>query len=335
MLLLTACNSKKTETQVIEQTKTMSEQDRAKLLEEVKMKFAEENQIAVGKVADPYFYDITNDGKEKIIVSTNGKDVDLMYGIYDDKANYIYRAKSEVSPPYSLEKIKNKTYGNSLAIIIQGANGYSAEVIAMIDQEVKMIGKISTPAGDEILVDADQDGFEEFIGFDNDGDLGNQRVLYKWNEEKKSYEKQSDIPTNTNGSEKIPVINEEAAYQILNLARKTQMTWLEPMEQEEVYKLFKPYFTNNFISETLNSEVTLNFDGGRYVPVYTQSGDLSGLVPEYKKPLSLKLSEDKTKATIVQSITQFYEDEEFTADVETILVKTSDGWKIDSFKYLN
>lgn len=339
--------------------KQLTEQEIALRIDEVKSNFASKFNIDQGMLTAPVLFDITNDGTDEIVLYTEKEmtaEAENYYiGIYSiNDGSELVSKQYESSEMIRISKLSNTTYHNSLAIFqfSAGASGasYTADVLAFQNNVLTSVASVTTECGgpypENVLTDIDQDGFEEFKGQEFDYGPGSDRlsradsvaddVVYSWNASTKAYEPVSygedgktDDHWNSTGE-----MTKEKAVQIVQSAQKVQIDWLKPIETEdEVQKLMRPFFSNNFNYEFMQDGVLSDKEYNGYLSKYTESGDTTWLVPSYTSQAELQLEEDGIYAYLTEDIEQDYEGESFMVQAVTTLVKTKYGWKIDSLGY--
>jgi len=320
-----------------------SEQEIAILKSEIKEVFAKKNEIDISMVPDPYLYDLNNDEIEEIVVSTAESYINLSeifyLSIYDLKGNELDSLKDDSGNPISIHNIKNQTYGNCISVIHYGMGGYSANIMTLQNRELQSIATIgSSGDGEEVISDSNEDGYEEFSGLEFASGIGSDRldraagfaekVWYTWDMTEKEYLPQSLEGTST---EKIGTLDEELAKRILNAARQTQLSWMDPLTWDEVVTKLSPFYSNNFIYEYIQNGHTVYDDQtDKYTPLFLHTEDPGGILPELgEEPLNLLLSQDGNTVTILNEIIENREGFEVHTKVEIKFVKTGGGWKID------
>lgn len=152
--------------------------------------FMKDFKIKKGHVATPLLYDINNDGKDEVILSTAMNDMidsDLFIGVYSlANGNRITAKKYPYTShiPIEIRRIKNKTFKNSLAIISHGTTGFGAfgmEIITLKNNVIFKVSEFEVEGGGEktIVVDMDNDGFHEFVGLEVESGLGADRLPFR------------------------------------------------------------------------------------------------------------------------------------------------------------
>lgn len=195
---------------------------------------------------------------------------------------------------------------------------------------------------ENVLNDVDGDGFHEFKGYGYDFGPGSDRlsrangnvdeVVFVWNNSS-SYEvavigADGLLDVERNSTEEI---TKEKALQIVQVAQKLQYDWMSPIETEEgVKELMRPFFSNNFIYEFLQAGTFFSQEYNGYLQNYTETGDMSWLIPTYNDDAELEKSDDGIYVYLKQS----FEGESYTVQASTTLVKTKYGWMIDKMEYL-
>ena len=330
-----------------EDTKVLGEQELAILKSEIRESYAKKIGIDSSLLAEPYLYDLNNDGVEELIVSSADGEINQIASFYlsafDLNGDEVDSLNDETEYTLSIHNIKNETYGNCIAIIYYGMNGYTADIVTLQKGKLQSIGTVGTSGVDEIISDINADGYEEFAGMEYDYGVGSERVpraagfaekvWFSWDVNKKKYLPEFEVKT---ADEKVVELDEQLAKRILNAARQTQLSWSDSISWDEAVAKLSPFFSNNFINEyienghTVYDEVT---DG--YSPKFNFTEDPEGVVPDLgKEPIVPLLSDDGNTVTIAKKVIENYEGMEYVITVEILYVKTVKGWKIDLISYL-
>jgi hypothetical protein len=332
-----------------------TEQELAMTINKLKKEFMDTYKIDEEHIAQPFTYDINNDGSDEIILSTlkdfHFEEYDFYIGIYDavDGKEIVTKkllsSAETASQAVQLRAIKNETFGNCL-VLVQTYRGYGATILALKNKELVEIDSFGTYYGGEteMIVDLDNDGFHEFIGANIDLSIGNERlsradaiandVEYWWDKEKQQYMEVVYGEDGLTDDQRKPVgeLTTEKALQILQVAYDVQVSWYEPLDKEEARKLLRPFFSNNFLYIFMNNGVV--YDKGM-IPRYSISDDYRFLLPAYEEdaPVDLEISSDGLTAYVSQDNEVSYEGVTYKVKMITTMVKTKYGWKIDTFEY--
>ncbi|CAH1214604.1 hypothetical protein PAECIP111893_03822 [Paenibacillus plantiphilus] len=312
--------------------------------------FAKEYNLESEDISTPIIYDLNNDGKDEIILSTAKKEIsetDLYIGIYSltngKKVTAMHEPNSS-GVPYEVRRIKNKTYKNCIALVSFGATGfgaYEAEILTLKNNKLTRISVVSADGGGEgnIIVDLSKDGYHEFAAIEVESGIGSDRlgfsgaannITFRWDETKKKYIQYGPDGVRDDQRKAVGTLTANQALDILTKAYKVQKSFVKPLPLSKVEAAMKPYFSNNFISEFQGS--MFEYSSG-YVPDYMDSDDYSALLPKYnvKQKLTLKFNANKTSVVASQKVTVQGEESTYSVIATTTLVKTKYGWKIDKF----
>ncbi|MUT64894.1 hypothetical protein [Paenibacillus sp. NEAU-GSW1] len=343
-----------------ESAKKMTEQDIALRLNEVRTKFANEFALDEALLAEPLEYDVTNDGEAEIVLFTKKQFNDglenyciAVYSLQD--GIQLFAGQYEASDEVYVTPIANPAYRNSLAVIklYAGASStnYTAEVLAYKGDTLTAVASVSAEVGEpyleNIIIDVDADNFQEFKGYGYDLGPGSDRLsradgvmeelVFKWSDSTSSYEAAAIGTDGLLDDERnsIGEITKDKAIQIVQVAQKLQYDWMSPIETEEgVKELMRPFFSNNFIYEFMQDGALFSEEYNGYLQKYTETGDMSWLMPTYNDDAELEKSADGIHAYLKQSIEQQSEDGSYYVQASTSLVKTKYGWMIDKIEYL-
>ncbi|MGG2201410.1 hypothetical protein [Paenibacillus validus] len=335
----------------IQQGKQLSEQEKIIAVQKAKEDFISEFKVPEANVGEPLLYDLNNDGQDEIIIYTVKKTLmdkaDVYVSVYNPQTGVrtVSKKFDDNGSAVSVFKINNPSYKKALAVVMYGNGGYLAEVFTVKKNEIVSIDHVASQFNDvNVIADADQDGYEEFKGFENESDNGSDRVplsagfvseiVFKWDEKSKKYNASTFGEDGMQDAQRgqTSELTPEKALQILQTAYKLQLSWTGPKSEQEARKFMRPFFSNNFTYEFLNDNMGKSSGSKGIIPKYSQSDDTRWLLPSYTKA-DLQLSDDKTTATITQSIERNVEGRIYTVQATVVLVKTKYGWKIDKLTY--
>ncbi|QMV40347.1 hypothetical protein [Cohnella cholangitidis] len=172
--------------------------------------FMKEYKLGTNDLATPLIYDLNNDGKDEIILSTAKNEMveaDLYIGIYNlsNGKKITTRHDQDTSGiPFEIRKIKNKTYKNNIAIISHGTTGFGAfevEVLTLRNGKLTKVAAIEVGGGGEgdIIADTNKDGYHEIVGLKVEPGSGEATAItFRWDESKKKY-----IQSKSNGAGEV------------------------------------------------------------------------------------------------------------------------------------
>lgn len=337
----------KTLQEVSSEIKTLSEQEAAILKSEIKASFAGEKGIDLSLLSEPFLYDLDNDGVAEVIISSAGSELiegSFFYlSAYDLNGNEINTLKKDMESRQTIYRIRNETYGNSIAIISYGLNTYSADIVTLQNGKMQLIATVETTGFIEQLGDVNEDGYEDFAGLEYDVGIGSDRVpkvaglaekiWFVWDASKKEYLPQVSVGA---GTETIEPLNEELAKRIIRSARQTQLSWLENLLVDEVEMKLSPFFSTNFIYEYIEGDhIFHDEETDTYSPMFLYKEDPRGVLPDISNDsLHLSFSKDEDIVTVTNEMKESSNGVETATTVEIIFVKTDKGWKIDRVDFL-
>ncbi|WP_054941691.1 hypothetical protein [Paenibacillus ihuae] len=314
--------------------------------------FIKEYNLDKSEVAAPIIYDLNNDGKDEIILSTAKNEMiesDLYIGIYsmaNGKKITVRHDQDTSGIPLEIRRIRNKTYKNCIALISHGTTGFGAyevEVLSLLNNKLTKVAGFEAEGGGDgtIIVDLNKDGYQEFNALEVDAGIGADRlgyggaaipITFRWDDTKKRYVQYGPDGIREDQRKPVGTLTNKQALDILTKAYRVEMSFVNPLSLVKIEADMKPYFSHNFISEFQSS--LIKYSKG-YVPEYMETDDFSSLFPSYntKEKLTLKFNSDKTIATASQDVEFQGEEGAVSASAITTLVKTKYGWRIDGFNY--
>ncbi|NGM83390.1 hypothetical protein G5B47_13285 [Paenibacillus sp. 7124] len=314
--------------------------------------FIKEYKLDKSELAPPLLYDLNNDGKDEVILTTAKYEItdsDLYIGVYslaNGKKITVRHDQDTNGIPAQIRRVKNKTYKNCIALSTHGTTGFEAfgvEVLTLRNNKLTNVASFEAEGEGEnnFVIDLNKDGYHEFAALEVESGIGADRlgfsgaannITFRWDEAKKKYIQYGPDGIREDQRKPVGTLTTKQALDILIEAYKVEMSFDKPQSLKKIEAAMKPYFSHNFIYEFQGS---LRPSSNGYSPTYMETDDFSSLMPSYntKQKLTLKFNSDKTIAISSQNVEVQGEEGFVSTTAITTLVKTKYGWRIDSFDY--
>ncbi|SEO06115.1 hypothetical protein [Paenibacillus sp. OV219] len=318
--------------------------------------FAKQSGFTAADV-DSIITDLNNDNSREVVVWIKhpmDSNTDFYLGVYSLGTTKKLQFEKLYSSDYiydsyvTVRTIKNPRYKTSLAVVSFGNSYIDAEVYTTKYGVFKRVGSAymsySMPNG-VYMKDINGDGYEEFVGLNNEYDLGNEqlsnaeypvgKVIYKWNVNKLTYVASQYGSDGKLDSTRKPVgsLTSAQALAMLKKAYTMQIGMSGYYEFDTVRAKMKPSFSNNIVSGFIRNGLKYDYGFG-YKPIYQTNEDNVWLLPKFTNaPVQFNISTDKNRIKIVQKQKKEYSGGSYDRNATAVLVKTKYGWKIDNYGY--